>query len=302
MDNIYFNERFQANVGIRLLKYYYNDQTLASPRVNINYNLDVDNKLNFGWGYYYQPPFYYELRDKDLSTMKPLLAQKSVQYILSWENKFKETSQLLAEIYYKRLSDLIPYSVDQLKLVYGDQNNYDGYAYGLDLQYRGELVEGITSWIGYSYLNTKERNLSANTGYVRRLLDQTHTIRIYLQDMAKRHKNFQSHVVFIFGSGFLYHPEKTVTDPTGGTSTLVVDYDRVYTFPFYFRVDMGLTFNFNLGEDYKLTITPEVYNLFNQYNIASYSWYHVLPETAQPVPVPNIYSKRFFNIGVGISF
>ncbi len=302
LDNIYFNEKIQANLGVRVLQYYYNNQTLVSPRININYNLNPDNKLNLGWGYYYQPPFYYELRDKDLSKIKPLLAQKSVQYVLSWENKFKPTSQLLAEIYYKRLSNLIPYSVDQLKLVYGNQNNFDGYAYGLDLQYRGELVEGITSWIGYSYLNTKERDLSNNTGYQPRLLDQTHTIRIYLQDRAKRHKNFQSHVVFIFGSGFLFHPEKTVTDPVTGLNTITVDYDRVNTFPFYFRVDMGLTFDFKLGGNYKLTISPEVYNIFNQYNIASYSWYHVLPDTRQPVPIANIYSKRFFNIGVGLKF
>lgn len=232
LDDIYFNERLQANLGLRLLKYFYNNQTLISPRMNINYNLNAENKINFGWGFYYQPPFYYELRDKDLSKIKPLLAQKSVQYVLSWENKINPESGLLAEIYYKRLTNLIPYSVDQLKLVYGDQNNFEGYAYGLDLQYRGELVKGITSWIGYSYLNTKEKDLSNNTGYIPRLLDQNHTIRIYLQDRAERHKNFQSHVVFIFGSGFLYHLEKTVTDPVTGVNTITVDYDRVETFPF----------------------------------------------------------------------
>lgn len=302
LDDIYFNERLQANLGLRLLKYFYNNQTLISPRMNINYNLNAENKINFGWGFYYQPPFYYELRDKDLSKIKPLLAQKSVQYVLSWENKINPESGLLAEIYYKRLTNLIPYSVDQLKLVYGDQNNFEGYAYGLDLQYRGELVKGITSWIGYSYLNTKEKDLSNNTGYIPRLLDQNHTIRIYLQDRAERHKNFQSHVVFIFGSGFLYHLEKTVTDPVTGVNTITVDYDRVETFPFYFRVDMGLTFDFKLGGGYNLTLTPEVYNVFNQYNIASYSWYHVLPDTKQPVPIANIYSKRFFNVGVELRF
>ncbi len=164
------------------------------------------------------------------------------------------------------------------------------------------MVKGITSWIGYSYLDTKERNLTNNTGYKRRLLDQTHTIRIYLQDGAQRHKNFQSHVVFIFGSGFLFHPQKTVTDPSTGVNTIAIDYDRVGTFPFYFRVDMGLTFEFNLGANNMLTISPEVYNIFNQYNIASYSYYHVLPETKQPVPIPNIYSKRFFNVGLSLGF
>ena len=301
-DNISITPVLNANLGVRVLKYYYNNQTLVSPRLNINYNLNAENKLSFGWGYFYQPPYYYELRDKDLSTMKPLLAQKAVHYVLSWENKLNPTSDLLAEVYYKKLSNLIPYYIDQLKLVYSDQNNSDGYAFGVDLQYRGELVKGITSWIGYSYLDTKERNLTNNTGFKRRLLDQTHTIRIYLQDGAKRHKNFQSHVVFIFGSGFLFHPQKTITDPATGVNTITTDYDRVGDFPFYFRVDMGLTFKFDIGSNYQLVITPEVYNIFNQYNIASYSWYHVLPETRQPVPIANIYSKRFFNIGVDLSF
>jgi CarboxypepD_reg-like domain/TonB dependent receptor-like, beta-barrel len=301
-DNLSFSEALNANFGIRALKYYYNNQTLISPRINVNYNLNPGNKLSFGWGFYYQPPYYYELRDKDLSTIKPLLAQKAVHYVLSWENKFNPTSDILAEVYYKKLTDIIPYYIDQLKLIYSDQNNFDGYAFGVDLQYRGELVKGITSWIGYSYLDTKERNLTNNTGFKRRLLDQTHTIRIYLQDGAKRHKNFQSHVVFIFGSGFLFHPQKTITDPVTGLNTITTDYDRVGTFPFYFRVDMGLTFSFDIGESYKLIIIPEVYNIFNQYNIASYSWYHVLSETKQPVPIANIYSKRFFNIGVKLSF
>jgi hypothetical protein len=301
-DNIYFNEKLQSELGVRVLKYYYNNQTLVSPRININYNINEKNKLNLGWGFYYQPPYFYELRDKDLSTLKPLLAQKAVHYVLSWENKLNKTSKLLTEVYYKRLTNLIPYYVDQLKLLYSDKNNFDGYAFGVDLQYRGELVRGITSWIGYSYLDTKERNLTNNTGYKRRLLDQTHTIRIYLQDGAQRHKNFQSHVVFIFGSGFLFHPQKTITDPSTGVNTITIDYDRVGTFPFYFRVDMGLTFEINLGANNMLTISPEVYNIFNQYNIASYSYYHVLSETKQPVPIPNIYSKRFFNVGLSLGF
>jgi hypothetical protein len=65
---------------------------------------------------------------------------------------------------------------------------------------------------------------------------------------------------------------------------------------------MGLTFEFNLGANSMLTISPEVYNIFNQYNIASYSYYHVLSETKQPVPIPNIYSKRFFNVGLSLAF
>jgi len=301
-DNISITENLNANLGVRVLKYYYNDELLISPRLNIDYKLDGKNKLSFGWGYFYQPPYYYELRDKDLTTIKPLKSQKAIHYILSWEKKLNPTSDFLVEVYYKQLKNLIPYYIDQLKLVYSNQNNSDGYAYGVDLQYRGELVKGITSWIGYSYLNTKEKNVANNSGYQRRLLDQTHTIRIYLQDRVKRRKNFQSHVIFNLGSGFLYHPQKTIQDPTTKLYSMTPDYDQVRKFPFYFRVDMGLTFRFDLGKNYELILIPEVYNVFNKYNIATYSWHHILPETEQPIPIANVYSKRFFNIGVNLSF
>lgn len=301
-DNISITQNLNANLGVRVLNYYYNNEILISPRLNIDYKLNDNNKLSFGWGYFYQPPYYYELRDKDLTTMKPLKAQKAIHYILSWEKKLNPTSDFLVEVYYKQLNNLIPYYIDQLKLVYSNQNNSDGYAYGVDLQYRGELVKGITSWIGYSYLDTKEKNITNNSGYQRRLLDQTHTIRIYLQDRVKRRKNFQSHVVFNLGSGFLYHPQKTIQDPTTGLYTMTPDYDQVRKFTFYFRVDMGLTFRFTLGKGYELTVIPEVYNVFNKYNIATYSWHHVLPETEQPIPIAHVYSKRFFNIGINLEF
>lgn len=301
-DNISFAPNLNATLGVRVLKYYYNDEMLISPRLNMDYQLDEKNRLSFGWGYFYQPPYYYELRDKDLSTLKPLKAQKAIHYILSWENKLNPSSDFLVEVYYKSLKNLIPYYIDQLKLVYSDKNNYAGYAFGVDLQYRGELVKGITSWIGYSYLDTKEKNITNNSGYKRRLLDQTHTIRIYLQDRVKRRNNFQSHVVFNLGSGFLYHPQKTIQDPATGLYTMTPDYDQVRTILFYFRVDMGLTFRFDLGKSYELTVIPEVYNVFNKYNIATYSWHHVLPETEQPIPIANVYSKRFFNIGINLAF
>ena len=302
-DEIIFNEKFHSNIGIRFLKYYYNKEALFSPRASVSYNYSQGNKLSFSWGYYYQPPFFYELRDKNTSSQPSLMSQRAIHYILSWEIMPRETKKFLISAYYKKLDYLIPYHIENLKLVYGDKNNYKGYAYGLDLQYEGELVPGMNTWIGYSYLNTKEKNLDdPSNGYVRRLLDQTHTIRVFLQDRTPKHPNFQAHVLFLVGSGFLYYPREVVTDPATNKNSIVVDYTKTFTYPFFFRVDMGLTNKFIFNNESELILTVDVYNIFNKYNYESYSWFNLYSNSKQLVYTPNIFSKRFFNVGLEYHF
>lgn len=300
-DIISLNNKLNVNVGVRALKYYFNGEFLLSPRVSATYKPGTSNSINLAWGYYYQPPYFYETRDKSLSVAKSLVAQRNIQYDLSWKKLFK-LSSFTAEFYYRNLSKLIPYYVNQLDLTYGDKNNYEGFAYGMDLQYKGELVPGIATWIGYSYLNAKERETTGNYSYARTPLDQTHTIRIFLQDRAKSHPNFQAHVRFLFGTGYLFHPMMSAPGTTPGTYEIVPDYNVTDEYPLYFRVDMGLTFEFKVLHLKNLIFTAEVFNVFNQYNITSYSWFHLLPQTFAPVPVPNILSKRFFNVGLKFSF
>ncbi len=301
-DIIFLNNKFNVNIGVRALKYYFNGEFLLSPRASATYKPDASNSINIAWGYYYQPPYFYETRDKSLGVAKSLMAQRSIQYDLNWEKQFKHNTSFTAELYYRNLSRLIPYYIDQLDLTYGDKNNYKGFAYGMDLQYKGELVPGIATWIGYSYLNSEEKETPGNYSYERTLLDQAHTIRIFLQDQAKSHPNFQAHVRFLFGTGYLFHPMMSVPNTTTGSYEIVPDYNETYEYPFYFRVDMGLTFEFKVFHLKNLIFTAEVFNVFDKHNITSYSWYNVLPQTIAPVPVPNILSKRFFNVGLKFSF
>jgi outer membrane receptor protein involved in Fe transport len=300
-DEFTFCDKFYTNVGIRYLKNYYNDEDLFSPRISFSYNYLPTSKLSFSWGYYYQPPFFFELRDKDISNQKPLLSQQAVHYILSWETIFNVNNKILVELYYKNLDKLIPYYVENLKLVYGDENNYKGYAKGIDIQYQGELVKGINTWIGYSYLDSKTKN-NISGKYIRSLLDQTHTLRIFLQDRVKNHPNFQSHLLFIIGSGFLYHPRKTITDSLTNKNYIVVNYDRSYEYPFFLRADMGLSYKIVFNEEKHLLITVDVFNIFNKYNFETYSWYHIFPQTKQPLRIPNVLSKRFLNVGLEFHF
>ena len=301
-SEIFFSSKLQANAGARLLKYYYNNELLLSPRLTLLYYANKKNTISASWGIYYQPPFFYEVMNKDMSSQKPLLSQKANSVELNWETIFKSDMKFTAQLYYKRLTRLIPYDVDKLKIIYGNENNAEGYAYGMDLQYQGELIKGTKSWIGYSYLNSQEKNPYTNNSYRPTLLDQTHTIRIFLQDRMPKYPNFQAHVLFLIGSGFRYYLSKTETDPVTGMHTFLPDYGKTDVFPFYSRIDMGLSFAFPISDRQKLTLTADVYNVFDKQNIGSYDWYHVFPTTKFAVHVPNVYSPRFFNVAVNYSF
>lgn len=299
-ENIILNSEFTVDFGLRALKYYFNGEFLISPRASISFEPDSINSLSFGWGYYYQPPYFYETRDKSESAAKSLQAQRAIHYVLRYENKFKKNANLLAEVFYKNLSRLIPYSyTNQLELTYGDTNNYDGYAYGFDLQYHGELSERLDTWIGYDYLVARDRR--AGSPYQRSLLDQTHTIRIFLQDAMPMLPNSQVHVRLLFGTGYLYHP---LVNAPGADSTIssqmVPDYNQVNGYPFYVRVDMGLTYKFVFDVRRNVVLSAEVLNVFNKNNIVSYSWYSIAPDFQTPVRVPNLLSSRYFNIGVRV--
>jgi hypothetical protein len=299
-DVFAINPKLEANFGLRFFHYDYNRETLLSPRASLQYFPDPRNTLSISAGLYYQPPFFYELRNKDLNGQTPLKSQKALHVIAGWERRFQKNVKFQAEVYYKKLDRIIPYYLDQLALVYADRNANEGYAYGLDLLVQGEFVKDMNSWISYSFLRARERETGGISGYQRRLLDQTHTLRIFLQDKIPRHPNIQAHLRLLFGSGYLYHPRESITDPAGGETVLAVNFDRRRKFQSYQRVDLGLSGRFKLGRKWEAVITGEVLNVFNHINVAAYSWFQVFP--GQPIRVPHVYTRRFFNIGVEVKF
>ncbi|MBI9072214.1 MAG: TonB-dependent receptor [Melioribacteraceae bacterium] len=300
-DKISLGESVQMNLGVRALSYQYNKEFIISPRIGLFWYINKINTLKFSYGHYYQPPYFYEIKNKNLNDSEKLKAQKSIHYILGWEYKAKPDLTFQAELYHKKLSNIIPYHVDQLKLEYSDENNYEGYAYGLDLLVKGEISDGMNSWIGYSYLSSKERE-AGTKDYQRRLLDQSHTLQIFIQDKMKKSKHIQAHVRFLVGSGFLYHPRSIEYNEANNRDELAIDYESSTSFSRYLRADMGLSAKYNLGNDWNIILVAEVFNIFNNYNVASYSWYQILPNDRTPVRVPHIYSKRFFNLSAEISF
>ena len=298
-DNIDVLENLHVNAGMRISRYDYNDESLLSPRANIVYKPFDVHTFSFSWGYYYQSPFFYELRNKVPGEEK-LHSQRAIHYVLGWEWQFKEKVKFQAELYYKDLYNLIPFYVEQMKLEYLTNNNSEGYAFGLDALVQGELDPGMQSWIGYSYLDTRER-LIGTKDYKRRILDQTHTIQIYIQDRIDKHPNWQSHLRLLFGSGFLFHHRKTEYSENN-IPYITIDYDTREEYLFYARADMGLSATFELGNNSSVMVMAEVMNVFNNYNFAGYEWVQVFRDYPHPIRIPQIYSKRFYNLKVEVSF
>jgi CarboxypepD_reg-like domain len=296
-DNLVFSSKLEMNVGIRFLRNKYSNENLLSPRVILFYRPSILHSISLSWGYYYQPPFLNELRSTKISSLK---SQRAIHYVLGWEYYFKENVKFKAEVYYKDLDNLIPFYYDVFKMTYTESNNREGYAYGMDLMIEGEIVEGMKSWFGYSYLDTRERKLGEN--YQRRLVDQTHTIQIFLQDRMPKLPNWQSHLRFLVGSGFLNYPRIVVTDERTGNSYLEVSSKNPFEYLYYLRVDMGLSTTFDVGEDKKLIAVVEVLNLFDHYNIGAYEWVQVFKNIKAPFQVPHILSKRFFNLKLEFRF
>lgn len=301
---LHLQPNLTANLGLRGLKYFFTGEFLLSPRASLSFQPNPVSSLNFGWGFYYQPPSFYETRNKTLAQARSLRSQRSIQYVLSYDSQFGRNTSLMAEVFYEGMSNLIPYSFsNQLELTYGDSNNYEGFAYGLDLQYEGKLSEGLNTYIGYDYLNSMDKKVGSDAPYQRTLLDQTSTIRIYLQDAMPKLRNSQAHVRLLFGTGYLYHPmvDAPGTSPTTNPQ-MVTDYNQVEQYPWYYRVDMGLTYKFVLGKREDLLLTADVFNVFDNRNIEAYSWYFIPQESPQPVPIPNVLSTRYFDVGARVDF
>jgi hypothetical protein len=308
-DEYYITSDILLNGGMRFSYSQYNEEFLASPRINSYYVLSPKHRLSFNWGYYYQPTYYSELRNKTNEEGKKLKAQRSINYSAGWEYQFKEKLNLNVQAYYKDLDRLIPYYVEREKTEYLAENSNEGYAYGLDLMVQGEIIEGMNSWIGYGYLNTKERKKNSGEAYSRRLTDQTHTIRIFLQDKIKKHPNWQSHLRLLFGSGYLYNVSENVVDAETGKTYIKTSVNKLDEFLMYFRVDMGLSASFNTGASQNLLVVAEVLNVFDHNNFGGYRFVQIAAEnpligqiTKTTFSIPQILSKRFFNLGLEFNF
>ena len=151
--------------GVRGSYWSYNKEFIFSPRASIGFIPNFDQNLTFrlASGLYYQSPFYKELRttvqdehgNSIIQLNKNLKSQRSIHVIAGGDYTFRASGRnfkVSADMYYKKLDNLNPYTVDNVKIRYYGENCAEGHAMGLDVKFFGEFVPGTDSWISFSLM------------------------------------------------------------------------------------------------------------------------------------------------------
>lgn len=283
-------DRLVATAGLRADYFAFNGEWTLSPRLSARYRASDRLTLTSSAGVYYQAPTYRELRGRPRAgetilgaLNRDARAQRALQVTAGGELFLpRRRLYLRGEAYYKHLTRLISYAIENVRVVYAGVNDTRGRAYGLDLQLRGEFVPGLESWFNYSYLVAQERFLPGfetafNAGWRPRAADQRHTFSAYVQDYIPGDPSWKLHLRGLFGSGLPYTPP--VPGPqVGGFTAQVPGPRHSGRYPEYMRLDFGVTKRIPLldagwsGHPVALELTGEVLNLFDMTNTVAYSW------------------------------
>ena len=301
------------NAGTRSSYWTFNNELLLSPRFSLAYApiWEKDIVFRLASGIYYQSPFYRELRFPNGNLNSNIKAQKSIHYVLGsdylfykWGRPFK----FITEIYYKDLSNLIPYKIDNVRIQYLAENNSNGYAKGIDFKINGEFVSGVESWASLSIMKTEEDIIDDSfvdsdgevifPEYIARPTDQRVNFSLFFQDYIPGNVKYKMHLNMIYGSGLPFGPPQSER------------YEDVLRIPDYRRVDIGFSAvlkNENKKSQTKFLnflksawISAEVFNLLDINNTVSYLW--VSDVSSRQYAVPNYLTRRQLNIKLLLRF
>lgn len=307
------------------IRYYFNNlnrELLISPRIQTSWkpNCKKDIVFKFSSGIYNQPPFYRELKNYNGNLSTSLKSQKSIQFVAGMDYQFigfNETPfRLSTEAFYKKITDVIPYDIDNVKIKYWGENNAKAYATGLEVRLFGELIKDAESWFSlgimktqenlhndyyYQHLNSDGQIINANSsntiikdsvkqniGYIRRPTDRLITAGLFLQDYLSTNKNFKVHFNFLYGSNMPYNiPNST-------------KYRNALTINSYIRADVGFSALLLSDENIRRIHSPfykikniwaslEIFNFIDKANTISYQLIkdfsnniYALPNTLTP--------------------
>ncbi len=296
------------NYGMRLTNWSWNKETLFSPRATIAFvPAKNDNlTLRFSTGLYYQTPFYKEMRDTSTingNTMAYLKtdikSQRSVHFVLAGEYKFKVGNRpfkFTAETYYKSLSNLIPYNVDNVRVIYYGGNISNGYAAGLDLKVYGEFVPGTDSWVSCGIMKTEEK---IGNSWMPRPTDQRLNFAMFFSDYFPGTTKWKMTLRGHYAGGLPFGPPHTGREK------------QVFRMPSYRRVDIGMSYRIldnenhsihkGIGQHFKnVWLGLDVFNVLDISNTNSYYW--VTDITNNQFAVPNYLTRRQINARLLVEF
>jgi hypothetical protein len=293
---------FTLNYGIRLSHWSFNGETIVSPRLSLGvipaFNHNVT--MRFATGIYYQAPFYKEIRDTTTidgvtyaTLNKKAKSQRSIHFIAGMDYRFtmsKRPYKFTVEAYYKALSDLVPYSINNVKVVYYGNNECSGHAAGLDMKLYGEFVPGYDSWISLSLMDT---NMKLNGKNIPLPTDQRYAVSLYFTDFFPGTEKWKMFLKLAYADGLPFSAPHQELER------------NVYRAPAYKRADIGLNYRLVNNEDkQKRTFFKNVWlgleclNLFGINNVNSYYW--ITDVTNQQYAVPNYLTGRQINFRVSV--
>lgn len=291
-----------VNAGIRVSYWDWNKEVLFSPRASIGLVPKFNDKITFrlSTGVYYQVPFFKEMRDTvttngitSVTLNKDIKAQRSIHLVLGCDYRFKMFERpfmFTAEAYYKKLNNIIPYNVDNVRIVYYGENCAKGYATGIDMKLFGEFVPGTDSWITLSIMDTKEK---INGGAaIPRPTSQKYNASLYFTDFFPGTDKWKMSLRGVFADGLPFGPPHTGREK------------HTFRAPAYKRVDIGMSYRLlNNSEKYIRTgicqyikniwLGVDAFNLLDINNVNSYYWVSDIYNNS--FAVPNYLTGRQIN-------
>ena len=286
------NSYYTLNYGIRLANWSFNKETTVSPRASLAivpaFNNDVTFRL--AAGLYYQAPFYKEMRDtmtvNGMTTARlndHIKSQQSIHFIAAADYRFKMLNRpfkFSAEAYYKAMSNLIPYNVQNMKITYYGGNICKGYATGIDLKLYGEFVPGTDSWLTLSLMSTRQKH---NDKWIPMPTDQRWAVNLHFTDYFPGTDRWKMTLRLAFADGLPFGA------PHRGLE------QQQFRAPAYKRADIGMSYCAlkNAKGIKGLWLGIDCLNLFGISNVNSYYW--VTDVTSIQWAVPNYLTNRQIN-------
>lgn len=296
--------QYRLNYGVRYAHWDFNGESIVSPRASLNITPGWNRNLSFrvAAGLYYQAPFYKELRDTTMVNgvtyallNKKIRSQRSIHALASMSYRFSMMNRpfkFTAEAYYKAISRLVPYSVDNVKVTYYGDNETSGHAAGLDLKLFGEFVPGADSWLTLSVMNT---SMKLNGKNVPLPTDQRFALNLFFTDYFPGSTRWRMSLKLAYADGLPFsapHQELTSTP---------------FRAPAYKRADIGMSYRlFDNQDGSRSSIFRNVWlgldclNLFGINNVNSYYW--ITDISGQQYAVPNYLTGRQINAKISVEF
>lgn len=295
---------FTLNYGIRFSHWNFNKESIISPRISLGivpaFNHDVT--MRFATGIYYQAPFYKELRDTTTingityaTLNNKIKSQRSIHFIAGFDYRFKMKDRpykFTTEAYYKALSNLVPYTVDNVKIVYDASQQCSGHAMGLDLKLYGEFVPGTDSWVSLSLMNTR---ININGKSIPLPTDQRYSLNLFFTDYFPGTDRWRMSLKLAFADGLPFGAPHRQLD------------EQPFRAPAYKRADIGMSYRLlNNEKGDRKSIFKNIWlgidclNLLGINNVNSYYW--ITDVTNQQYAVPNYLTGRQINIKASFEF